>query len=210
MLDIIKFHSEKLQTNISSSILYPDDYNNNDKTYKTFFVLSTTNSLINDLELAKIVNNKKIIIVSIYPSLNIKKNSLLFESFKSKYDYSSLYQNFIVNDIIPALSVKYRISEELNERYMIGFDSTALIAFTLPHNYTEVCENIISINLDVTSFEKEFYAYIKSKFMPVMSISLYMKDSKIQKNIEEIYSLFGIVNYNNLKNTKLIDIIKNI
>lgn len=194
MLDINKFHSTKLATNITAAVMLPDNRNIVLESYKTIYILSLANPFISNKNFQKIVNDKNICLVSIYPSLNIKKNELLFESFKSDYDFSYLYQEFIINELIEVLEDKYRLKKGKENRCLLGENNTSITALTMAHDFTSSFYNVVSINLNLDNIYKEFLSYLKSKFDPNIDITISMND---YNKLDEIYKLlkdFGIVN----------------
>ena len=202
MLDINKFHSTKLATNITAAVMLPDNRNIVLESYKTIYILSLANPFISNKNFQKIVNDKNICLVSIYPSLNIKKNELLFESFKSDYDFSYLYQEFIINELIEVLEDKYRLKKGKENRCLFGENNASIMALTMAHDFTSSFYNVVSINLNLDNIYKEFLSYLKSKFDPSINITISMND--INK-LDEIYKLlkdFGIVKFtkSNAKN----------
>jgi len=191
MLDITKQFSKSLQANISTAILLPDNYNTVSNVYNAYYILSETNPFIGNNNYQDIVNKKNIALIAIFPSLNIKKNALLFESFKSNYDYSYQYQESIINQVIPTLERIYRLNNDYMNKSIIGLNNMALIAYTIAHDFTSSFGHVYSINLDITNFKAEFMAYVKSKFNPNIGIHISFVDDSFSYT-SKIYKMFGI------------------
>ena len=202
MLDINKLHSTKLATNISAAVMLPDNYNTVSDTYKPVFVLALSNIFLGT-DYQKIVNEKKIALIAIYPSLNIKKNELLFESFESNYDFSYLYQDFIINEVIKALEVKYRISKNYLDRTIIGKDISSLMALTMPLDFTSTFGKQIIINLNLDKTFKKMLCYLESKFDPEIEMNLSMQNTNHLQVINKLLKDFGIKIFKEIKNNSL-------
>ncbi|MCR5786882.1 MAG: hypothetical protein K6G28_04205 [Acholeplasmatales bacterium] len=210
MLDINKFHSKSLAANVSTAVLLPDNYNNVDTVYKPIYVLTTNNPFLNDQKYQEFVNSANIALIAIYPSLDIKKNELLFDSFDTEYDFSKQYQEFIIESLIPNITRLYRLSNKFSDKYLVGIDKTSLLAYTFPLDFTTTFGHLYSINLNVDDFKADFLAYTKSKFDPQVEMNLSLTNKDIQKEIKDILKMFGIISYNDFDTNNLFDTIINI
>ena len=207
MLDITKQFSKSLQANISTAILLPDNYNSVNTVYNAYYILSETNPFIGSNQFQELVNKKNIALIAIFPSLNIKKNILLFESFKSQYDFSYLYQESIINQVIPTLERIYRLNNNYMNKSVIGLNNMALIAYTIAHDFTSSFGHVYSINLDITPFKAQFLAYMKSKFNPNIGIHISFTDDTYNY-ASNIYKMFGITELAENNSSNILDLIQ--
>ncbi len=195
MLDLSKTYCEKLNIQISTAVITPDEYRFENKIYDTYYILSSINPFVTSKKAQEISNEKGIALVAIFPSLDIKKNQLLFESFKSDYLFSMYYQDEIINKIIPLLETRYRFNRNYSNKHIIGFDSQALMALTISLDYPSNFYHVYSINLDYSSFRAEFIANYKSKID--QRVELFIKSNTV-KELHEIADLLGVVKFNEL------------
>jgi hypothetical protein len=209
MLDINKFHSQILAANVSTAVLLPDNYNKVDTIYKPIYILTTSNPFLNDSKYQEFVNSADVALVAIYPSLDVKKNELLYDSFNTEYDFSKQYQSFILDTVIKNITTLYRLSNKFNDKYLVGIDKTSLLGFTMPLDFTTTFGHLYSINLDIDN-KADFLAYVKSKFDPQIEINLSLINKDIQKEIKDILKLFGIISYNDFDTNNLLDTLVNI
>ena len=204
MLDLAKVHSEKLNISISYAVITPDEYRFENKMYDTYYILSETNPFIGNKVVQEVSNKKGIAFVAIYPSVNMKKNNLLFESFKSDYLYSTYYQEQIMKKIIPMLERQYRLNKNVENKSIIGINNLAMMSYTIAHDYTTSFYHVYSINLNIKPYKAEFIAYYKSKLD--QSVELLIKSDDV-KELKDIAVMFGSKSFKELEVNNLNDLI---
>lgn len=195
MLDISKTYCEKLNIYISSAIITPNEYRFENKIYDAYYILSSVNPFITCKNAQEISNKLGIALIAIFPSLDIKKNQLLFDSFESDYLFSLYYQEEIMNNIIPKLETRYRFNKNYSNKHIIGFDLLALMALTISLDYPSHFYHVYSIGLDYSSFKAPFICYFKSKIDQRVE---YFIKSNIVEELHEIANLFGVVTFKEL------------
>lgn len=200
MLDLSKTYSEKLNIQISTAVITPDEYRFENKIYDAYYILAESNPFITSKNIQEVSNKLGIAFIAIFPSVSFKKNYLLFESFKSKYDFSEIYQKEIIDRIIPNLEIHYRFNKNYANKAIIGFNTTSLMSLTMSLDYPSHFYKVYSIGLDYSSFKAEFIANFKSKID--QRVSYYVKSDSFE-DLSEIAILFGSIcfkeaNYNTL------------
>lgn len=204
MLDLSKTYCKNLNIYISTAVITPNEYRFETKTYDTYYILSSVNPFVTLKKAQEVSNEKGIALVAIFPSLDIKKNQLLFESFKSDYLYSMYYQEEIMVNIIPALEKRYRFNQNYANKHIIGFDNLSLMALTISLDYPSHFYHVYSIGLDYSIFKAEFIAYFKSKLDQRVE---YLIKSNSYNELKEIANLFGIASFKEININTLDELI---
>lgn len=196
MFDDIKVLSKGLNASFKITIFLPDDYNRNDLYYKTLFIVGSSNPfLIPTYELEQKLVNRNMIGVAIYPNLDIKKNTLLFNTFNDKYGFCEIYESFIINELIPLLTKKYRIDSCKNNRIILGYKDTAILAYSLARHYPNSFGRILMYELNVESFKNSFLTDLISRFDPNEGLFFTMQDTTTAQEIENRLRMFGATSY---------------
>jgi|GEM_PF-1564503 hypothetical protein len=196
MFDNIKIMSEGLNASFKVTIYLPDDYDKNDKTYKSLYIVGGSNPfLIPTYSLEEILKQKNVIGISIYPNLEIKKNNLLFNSFDDKFGFSAIYESFIINEVKPLICQKYRVEANAKNNAIFGYKETAILAYSLAYHYTNEFEAIYMHELNIEPFKNHFMSDLMSRFDPNIGFYFSMQSPEASKLIEERLQMFGACSY---------------
>ena len=190
MLDTLKFHSSSLNIDIKTKIFLPNDYDKTSEYFESVYIVSKSDPFVKDFKLENTLEEKNLIAISIFPNNDIEKNKLLFESFESKYNYSFLYQEAIIKEILPYVEKRYRIKKAQANRSLVGYAETSLLAFTMALDYN-LFSNVFCVKLDLTKIKNHILVYLKAKFDPNIKYYISMDDRKLLSEIAQIERLFG-------------------
>ncbi len=192
MFDNLKIISKKLNANFRVTTYIPKDYDKNDNLYKAVYILSGSNPFQNpNYHLEETLEEKNAIGIAIYPNLDIAKNKMLYNSFNDKPGFAKLYEDFIINEIKPIINQKYRVNHNALNNVILGFNDTAILAYSLAYHYTNQFDKILMYCLNTDSYHKLFMADLKSKFDPNISFFYSMDNNKNSLEIESILTMFG-------------------
>ncbi len=207
MIDTIKLFSEKLKIHVTCSIMLPSNYHTSDTIYKPYYYICLRNPFINDSNFISLVNKINSPIIAIYPTLDLKKNLLLFDIFNKNYDYSYLYLNFIFNEVIKKLEYLYRFSKSASDKTICGEKECAKFALLAPHIINNEVSNTIALDLNLENFNT-LKTNLLSLFDPNINITYgslnrekliiinnYLKDFGIKQS--NIVSSFTVLDYLN-------------
>ena len=98
---------------------------------------------------------------------------------------SIIYFDYIINELLPYLKRKYRIS---NDIYVLGFDEGAIAAAYLQYHYSIIKGmGLFNPNLNVVS--NKFYEDIENKFDTSKKIYMY-KGEKKEGEITDFYNFY--------------------
>lgn len=197
MYDNLKLFAKKLNASFKITVLLPHDYDKTNKGYKALYIVSNSNPFSDyKLNLENIINQKNMIGIAIYPSLDVKKNQLLYNIFDDTYNFSNLYQAFIIKEVMPLLKEKYRLNSDKEGNYILGYKDTSLLAYGLAYHY-DTFEKLYLFDFDIKA-KKHFLADLMSSFDPSIGFYLNAKDALLAKEIKERLTMFGIIEYHEL------------
>lgn len=193
MFENFKVTSKKLCATFKITVFLPNDYDKNANIYNSLFIVSGSNPFTNpQYKLESYLASKNLLGFAIYPSIDVSKNKLLYNSFDSKYNYALLYEDFIINELKPLLTEKYRINKGFNGNFILGIKDTAILAYSLAYHYTNNFEKLLAHELSLNN-DKLFMSDLMSKFDPNISFYFSTTNNSLSKVIEERLRLFGAV-----------------
>ena len=178
MFDTTKYYSKDLKIHVSVSIMIPDNYHKVDTLYKPIYYLTYRNPFLKDKEYEAIVNKTNRPIVAIYPTMDLNKNKLLFEAFNSDYNYSYLYQKFIVSELIPTLEKYYRLSSIALDKTIAGDLGSEYMSLLMPLDFPKSFYEVISLNLNLEENFKKLMCDLISKFNPNIKLNISSKNEE--------------------------------
>ncbi len=206
MFDNLKIFSQKLNTSFKITVSLPNDYDKNNHIYTTLFVVSGSNPFSNfSLNLEEFLINKNMLGIAIYPNLDIKKNTLLYNSFDETYNFARLYEEFIVFEVLPLLKEKYRIHQDSSNNYILGLNDTSILAYSLAYHYS-LFSKIFLINFNFNN-HKIFLSDLMSKFNPNIDFYINANDKNFSKTIVDRLLMFGAPkasSFNDIKDLEFI------
>ncbi len=145
MVENFKITAVNLKRIVKISINLPTDYNSNNNEYPVIFSLDgqLLNNYINEqtrkININKIQGESKCIIISIQsPKIEAWRMSELNPYYNGDDEtvdivLSYIYFDYIVNELIPLLKQKYRLS---NDMYLMGFKESAIACLYMVYRYS--------------------------------------------------------------------------
>ena len=202
MFDILKMNSKELNIQIKICVYLPNDYNTNNQQYESVYIVSGKNPFEdNTLNLEKRLNYLNKVGIAIYPAIDIKKNTLLFNTLNDKLGYAALYEDFIVNTIIPHIQGKYRLSPDRDYNSILGFNETSILAFNISARYPYLFSKLNMHDLCVSGYEKKFRTHLITTFNPFLAI-YYSACDETHQIIKTNLDLLGAIEFKRFNSFK--------
>ncbi len=154
MVEGFKLTAEKIKRIIKLAVHLPDDYYSNNKKYPLLLVLDggLFFSFLNEdnkiLDLKKILDeyDKEFIVIGLFrPRLNEWNISELNPYYSGSIDgvdvsYSSIFYEYIANDLLPLLKQKYRFTDDIS---VMGVNLGAISVIPLLARYEKIKKGLI-------------------------------------------------------------------
>lgn len=192
MIDSIKFFSPELRIHVTCQVMLPSDYHKEKTIYKPIYYICERSPFSTNDELINVINQKNIVLVAIYPTLDIKKNTLLFDILNKEYDFAYIYARYIIFDLIKKIEPMYRISKNKEDKFLLGDNFTSTFALLTPFIYSNEIGNTIAINLDLDKNFALLKTNLLSYFNPNVSVTLSSRNREKALNINYRLKEFGI------------------
>lgn len=225
MVEGFKITASKIKRVLKLAVHLPNDYYHNNKKYPLllvfegglFFSFLTEDNKIIDMK--KILDNcdNEFITIGLFspriPEWNISELDPYYSGNDEKVDisYSSIYYDYIVNDLIPLLSQKYRFNDDIG---VMGINIGAISVIPLLAKYDTFKKGIIiSPAFDITNDliiddinkikNKKIYMYLGGKDAPLESLNTFYKiENIILENNDNTNIIFENENDNSIETIK--------
>jgi len=197
MVEGFKLTVQKLKRILKVSISLPAGYDQNNDKYPC--VLAFDGQLLFDfldektkkMDLSVSASHSRSIIVGIHsPKIEAWRMSELNPYYNGNDAsvepvLSIIYFDYIINELLPYLKRKYRISDDI---YALGFNEGTIAATYLQYHYSVIKGmGLFNPNLDIVN--EKFYEDIETKFDVNKKIYLY-KGDKVDGEITEFYNFY--------------------
>lgn len=192
MIDSIKFFSPELRIHVTCQVMLPSDYHKEKTIYKPFYYICERSPFSTNDELIDVINQKNIVFIAIYPTLDIKKNALLFDFLNKEYDFAYIYAKYIIFDLIKKIEPMYRISTNKEDKHIIGDNITSSFTLLAPFIYSNEIGNTIAINLNLDKNFALLKTNLLSYFDPNVNVTISSRNREKALNINTSLKEFGI------------------
>lgn len=219
MVEGFKLTAEKIKRILKLSVHLPDDYYTNNKSYPLLLVFdggiffSFLNEDNKQIDLKGILNkyNKEFITIGLFkPRLeewNISELNPYYSGDMEGVDisYSSIFVEYIINELIPLLKQKYRFDDNIS---VMGYNWGAATVISVLAKYDKIKKGIIfSLPFDETNdllFEdlntinnKTIYVYQGGLDISDIAKDKYLKLNEYLENSNNLYYIDYDKNSNN-------------
>lgn len=200
MVEGFKITASKIKRILKLAIHLPDDYYHSDKKYPLllvfegglFFNFLTEDNKIIDLKTILDKYDKEFITIGLFspklPEWNISELDPYYSGDNESVDtsYSSIYFDYIVNDLLPLLNQKYRFDDNIT---LLGINTGALAIIPFMSKYEIIKKGImISPSLNITNNliindldkikNKVLYIYLGEKDTDLETLNMFYKIEK--------------------------------